>query len=195
MIEIVGVLSVKSVMLVLLLSASLLSCTVSGERNGRNRASAGLAPDPIFHSGAVVQVYAADAWGWRGWFAVQTWIAAKRSIDDAYTVYDVVGWRQRWGRPVVAAYQDVPDRHWFGAKPQLIADLRGEQASTVIDEIEQAVNDYPWKNEYRVFPGPTNRRTKYQAPKVSYRPSALVLLYYTFLPLSVDNRIPFPACL
>lgn len=135
---------------------SLLSCSASGNWSTASRESAGLAPDPASYPGAVIQVYAADAWGWRGWFAVHTWIAAKRSAEDIYTVYDVVGWRQRWGRSVVAARQDVPDRHWYGSKPQVIVDLRGDQASNLIDRIEQAVDDYPWKNEYRVFPGPNS---------------------------------------
>lgn len=150
--------TVKSVIfvLVLLLGGSLLYFAPTKERDGGYRASAGLAPDPASHPEAVVQVYAADTWGWRGRFAVHTWISVKRAGDNVYTVYDVVGWRQRWGRPVVGASQDVPDRHWFGAKPQLVADLRGEQAGKLIDKVEQAVNDYPWKDEYRVFPGPNS---------------------------------------
>lgn len=143
-------------LLLLLLGGSLFFFTAPEDRDGGYRASAGLAPDPISHPGAVVQVYAADTWGWRGRFAVHTWISVKRASDDAYTVYDVVGWRKRWGRPVVGASQDVPDRHWFGAKPQLVADLRGEQAGRIIVKIEQAVSDYPWKDEYRMLPGPNS---------------------------------------
>ena len=142
--------------LLLLLGGSLFYFTPQEARDGGYRASAGLAPDPVSHAGAVVQVYAADTWGWRGRFAVHTWISVKQANDDVYTVYDVVGWRKRWGSSVVGASQGVPDRHWFGAKPQLVADPRGDQAGKIIDKIEQAVNDYPWKDEYRMLPGPNS---------------------------------------
>ena len=140
----------------LFLSIPLLSCSASGSWRDASRHSAGLAPDPDEYSGAVVQVYAADAWGWRGWFAVHTWIAVKPSFEDSYTIYDVVGWRQRWGRSVVGARQDIPDRYWYGSEPTLVADLRGEEVDGLISRIEQAVADYPWKSEYRVFPGPNS---------------------------------------
>ena len=137
-------------------AAALSGCSVSGSWRDASRSSAGLAPLPADHPEAVIQVYAADAWGWRGWFAVHTWIAAKRSGASSYTVYDVVGWRQRWGGPVVRAYQDVPDRLWFGSQPQLLLDKRGEGTDELVDRIEQAVADYPWPYEYRVFPGPNS---------------------------------------
>lgn len=139
-----------------LIALLLMSCSASGSWRDANRASAGLAPEPDAYPGAVVQVYAADAWGWRGWFAVHTWIAVKRAADDSYTVYDVVGWRQRWGGSVVGAREDVPDRHWYGAEPELLVDLRDDEAESVIGKIEQAVVDYPWPEQYRVFPGPNS---------------------------------------
>lgn len=108
------------------------------------------------HPKAAVQVYGADAWGWRGWFAIHTWISAKRSGQSYYTVYDVVGWRQYRGQPVMATAQDIPDRHWFGAKPDLLVEHRGPGVDSLIDEIEQAVADYPWKNQYHAFPGPNS---------------------------------------
>ena len=42
---------------------------------------------------AIVQVYAAPTYGWRGYFAVHPWIIYKRRGETAYTRYDVVGWR------------------------------------------------------------------------------------------------------
>ena len=143
-------------MIIIAVVAGLSGCTVSGSWRDASRASAGIAPQPADHPEAIVQVYAADAWGWRGWFAVHTWIAAKRSGESVYTVYDVVGWRQRWGSPVVRAYNDVPDRFWFGAQPELLLDSRGDGVDELIDHIEQAVADYPWPDQYRVFPGPNS---------------------------------------
>ena len=67
----------------------------AGERSWRTapRHSAGIAPDPVAHAGqAIVQVYAAPTYGWRGYFAVHPWIIYKRSGETAYTRYEVVGW-------------------------------------------------------------------------------------------------------
>ena len=41
-------------------------------------ASSGQAPDPQQEREALVQVYGARAYNWRGAFAIHTWIAAKR---------------------------------------------------------------------------------------------------------------------
>ena len=57
------------------------------------RHSAGLAPDPVrLADTAIVQVYAAATFGWRGYFAVHPWIIYKRAGDTAYTRHDVIGW-------------------------------------------------------------------------------------------------------
>ena len=40
----------------------------------------------------VVQVYAARAWGWKGVFAVHSWIVTKRANAPAFERYEVVGW-------------------------------------------------------------------------------------------------------
>ena len=127
-----------------------------GDWRSASRASAGIAPDPSVASEAVVQVYGADAWGWRGWFAIHTWIAVKRKDDDHYVVYDVIGWRGRHGGNVVGIYRDQPDRYWFGARPELIKEHRGEQAESLIDAVDAAARLYPWKNTYQVFPGPNS---------------------------------------
>ena len=121
-----------------------------------SRESAGIAPDPAVTEEAVVQVYGARAWGWRGWFAIHTWIAAKRTGEESYKVYDVVGWRGNRGQPVMRITEDIPDRHWFGEKPKIIKEHRGEGVDQLIDKIEKAALSYPWKKEYRVFPGPNS---------------------------------------
>jgi|GEM_PF-6703546 len=51
-----------------------------------SREPAGIAPDPATTPEALVQVYAARAWGWRGRFAVHSWIAVKPSNAPAFTV-------------------------------------------------------------------------------------------------------------
>lgn len=54
--------------------------------------SAGLAPDAATTPEPVIQVYAARAWGWKGVFAVHSWIVLKRGGAPAFERYEVVGW-------------------------------------------------------------------------------------------------------
>ncbi|MCG8594817.1 MAG: DUF3750 domain-containing protein [Kiloniellales bacterium] len=140
---------------------------VSGDWSRASRTPAGLAPDPKATPTAVVQVYGARAFGWRGAFAVHTWIAVKRPRDLAFTTHEVIGWRFWRGGTAVVSGTGAPDRHWFGAKPKLYLDLRGPEAEALIDRIETAVESYPFKNSYRSWPGPnSNTFTAWIARKV-----------------------------
>ena len=118
------------------------------------RHSAGIAPDPAqFVDEAIVQVYAAPTYGWRGFLAVHPWIIYKRPGETAYTRYDVVGWR---APQVVQRNYAVPDGLWYGSTPQLLVDHRGEHVQAMIDGIETAVASYPYANTYRSYPGPNS---------------------------------------
>ena len=134
----------------------LVNCSSGKDWRSASRASAGIAPDPAVTHEAVLQVYGARAWGWRGWFAIHTWVAAKRTGEDSYLVYDVVGWRAKRGQPVMRIARDVPDRYWFDAEPQVLAEHRGDGVDQLIDAVDQAARDYPWKETYKVFPGPNS---------------------------------------
>src|SRR6187399_2651874 len=70
-----------------------------------SRAPVGLAPDPATTPEAVVQVYAARAVRWRGYFGVHTWIATKPANAPAFTVYEVTGFRVRRGGRAVTISQ------------------------------------------------------------------------------------------
>ena len=50
---------------------------ISNDWRTADRSPLGIAPDPSTTREAVVQVYAARAFSWRGIFAVHTWIATK----------------------------------------------------------------------------------------------------------------------
>ena len=129
----------------------------SGEHwSTASRESAKIAPDPLSTQEAVLQVYGADAWGWRGWFAIHTWIAAKRTGEKSYTVYDVVGWRGYGDRQVLKITKELPDRYWYGAKPNIIAEYRGNGVDELIDAVDKAARAYPWKKVYKAFPGPNS---------------------------------------
>jgi uncharacterized protein YceK len=121
-----------------------------------SRKSAGIAPDPAITREAVLQVYGASAWGWRGWFAIHTWIAGKHAGEPAYTVYEVIGWRQRQGLQVVRIEKDLPDRFWFGERPRLLKEFRGEGVDRLITAVDRAAKSYPWANTYNAFPGPNS---------------------------------------
>jgi len=144
------------IVIAILMIMTLPACFNDRDWRTASRASAGIAPDPKITEEAILHVYGARAWGWRGWFAIHTWIAAKKSGEPSYTVYDVVGWREHRGLPVLHIRKDIPDRHWYGERPKLIREMRGPGVDQVIDAINEAVADYPWKHEYKAFPGPNS---------------------------------------
>ncbi|HIJ82466.1 MAG TPA: DUF3750 domain-containing protein [Desulfuromonadales bacterium] len=139
-------------MLLLILSG----CGSSKDWRTASRQSAGIAPDPQQTREAVLQVYGARTWGWRGWFAIHTWVSAKKSGDSSYTVYEVIGWRQRSGLPVVRIEKDLPDRYWFGERPRLLKEHRGGETDALIDAFDRAARNYPWPGTYKAFPGPNS---------------------------------------
>ena len=138
-----------------LMLLALTGCTANDWRTA-SREPAGIAPDPADKREAVLQVYGASAWGWRGWFAIHTWIAAKPTDGSTYTVYEVIGWRQRRGLPVVRIEQDLPDRYWFGERPRLLKEFRGEGVDRLITAVDLAARSYPWPDTYTAFPGPNS---------------------------------------
>lgn len=120
------------------------------------RDSSGQAPDPGDTREAVIQVYAARAVSWRGLLAVHTWIALKPTNARQYTRYEVIGWGVGRGFPAVRVNRMGPDNYWFGARPERLADLRGEGVDTLITRVEAAVAAYPYHASYRTWPGPNS---------------------------------------
>ena len=117
---------------------------------------AGLAPDPAATPEAVVQVYGARTWGWRGSFGVHTWVAVKPANAAAYTVYEVIGWRLRWSDSAVVIHQRAADARWYGSLPELYAERRGAAAEALIPRIDAAARSYPYAREYTAWPGPNS---------------------------------------
>jgi Protein of unknown function (DUF3750) len=120
------------------------------------RAPVGLAPNPKTTPEPVVQVYAARAFRWRGYFGVHTWVSVKRRDVAEFTTFEVNGWRLRRTGTAVSIDHRRPDARWFGNRPDLLADLRGEGVEELITRIEQAVESYPYADTYRVWPGPNS---------------------------------------
>lgn len=115
-----------------------------------------IAPAPATTPEAIVQVYAARAFNWRGIFAVHTWIATKPAGAAQYTVHQVVGWREWQQQRVVVSTRDHPDRSWYGNPPELLADIRGEAAAALIPAIITATETYPYQYTYTLWPGPNS---------------------------------------
>jgi hypothetical protein len=118
--------------------------------------SAGLAPDPAITPEAVVQVYAARAWGWKGVLAVHSWIILKRAGAAAFERYEVVGWGVRRGAPAIRKDMRAVDGYWAGNRPQVVAERRGPGVEQLIDRIEAAIESYPYPDQYRTWPGPNS---------------------------------------
>lgn len=131
--------------------------SVNGHWSAATHRPVGLAPDPAEHPEAVVQVYAARTFGWRGAFAVHTWLAAKPAGADRYVRYEVIGWyaRTNGGPGLAVGSGRAPDAEWYGAAPALLRDLRGADAEAVIAKLDAAASSYPFAT-YRAWPGPNS---------------------------------------
>lgn len=128
----------------------------AGDWRTASRAPAGLAPDPATTPEAVVQVYAARAIRWPGYFGVHTWIAVKPARADRFTVYEVMGYQTRRTGNGVRASQRPADGYWYGNRPHVLADVRGPGAEPLIERIRAAVADYPYAGTYHLWPGPNS---------------------------------------
>ncbi len=121
-----------------------------------SREPVGLAPDPVTTTEAVIQVYGARAYSWRGYFGIHTWIAVKPTGAQAYTIYEVIGWLQRRKAPVLVIYENAPDRRWYGNVPEILMEKRGEGVDMLIEKIDQAARSYPYAKDYTIWPGPNS---------------------------------------
>lgn len=129
--------------------------------------SSGQAPDPAATSEAVVQVYAARAFGWRGALGVHTWIAVKPADAPDYIRLEVMGWGVDRGYDALRKRYGEPDALWFGSRPTVLVDLRGEGVDEIIKAILQAAEQYPHRHRYRLWPGPnSNTFTAYLGRRV-----------------------------
>lgn len=134
----------------------MLSACASEDWRTASRESAGIAPDPQTTPEAVIQVYGAATYGWRGLVAIHTWISIKPEHATNYTVYDVVGWRVHRNLSALRIVEDIPDRYWYGERPELFLDIRGDKAAKLIVKIRRKVQEYPWKHTYKIWPGPNS---------------------------------------
>jgi hypothetical protein len=121
-----------------------------------DRSSAGIAPNPARSPEALVQVYAARTYGWRGIFGLHTWFVLKPARATAWERFEVVGFGVNRRRPAVRIGPGVPDARWYGNDPILLGELRGAKAETAIPLLRAAAADYPYRDRYTVWPGPNS---------------------------------------
>lgn len=121
-----------------------------------SREPLGIAPNPSTTKEAIAQVYVARAFSWRGYFGVHSWIAVKPTDASQYTVYEIIGWRAYHGGSALVVHHQAPDRRWFGAKPKVIGEIRGDGVDEIIKRIDAAARNYPYPHEYVLWPGPNS---------------------------------------
>lgn len=115
-----------------------------------------VSPNPKNYSEAILRVYAARTWGPKGMFAVHSWIAMKRQGSEEFEVSQVIGWKQDPDGNVLFRETNVPIDSWWGNEATLILDLRGDDVESIIDKVDAAIKEYPWKNAYTLYPGPNS---------------------------------------
>jgi Protein of unknown function (DUF3750) len=109
-----------------------------GERGGNwqtaDRSSAGLLPLASHYPEAVIRVYGARTVRWKAIFAIHTWIVIKEQNASSYTRYDYTA----WGEPI-RTNGFAADARWFGATPETIVAVDGEEASRLIPESHRMI--------------------------------------------------------
>jgi hypothetical protein len=101
---------------------------IRGNWQAADRSSAGLLPPPSVHPEAIIRVYGARTVRWRSIFAVHTWIVVKERGAATYSRYDYTA----WGEPI-RSNGFTADARWFGATPETIVAVDGEEASRSCD--------------------------------------------------------------
>lgn len=116
-----------------------------------DRSRINITPLPKKHPAALVQVYAARAYNYRGLFAVHMWLSTKAKDATRYTIYQVIGWNLRHYGTALSITHDMPDRRWFGHDPVIIDQINGAKAEQAIPKIQRAVQQYPYKEQYTIW--------------------------------------------
>lgn len=118
-------------------------------------------------TGPSIKIYGANVWGFRGYFAIHTWIATRAEGEALYQIDQVIGWRLRRTGSALVTHQGEPNTPWFGNPALLLHELNGDEAARLIPELRAAVQNYPYAERYTMFPGPnSNSFTEWVALEV-----------------------------
>jgi hypothetical protein len=115
--------------------------------------SAGILPRSPMKDEAAIHVLAARTGGFKGAFALHSWLVVKKPGSDRYDRYDKVG----WGSPI-RHNAHAADGRWYSNAPEIVASLTGEDAARLIPAVERAIADYRYSKsgDYRLWPGPNS---------------------------------------
>lgn len=115
--------------------------------------SSGLLPAADADDEAAIYVLAARTGGFKGAFAVHSWIVLKRPGASGYERYDKVGWGNPIRRDGYAA-----DGRWYSNAPWVVRMVRGEEAEELLPAFDRAIAQYPYaeRGGYRIWPGPNS---------------------------------------
>ncbi|MDB5522417.1 MAG: hypothetical protein JWM58_180 [Rhizobium sp.] len=118
-----------------------------------NWTSSQMLPDAATDRDARIVIFAANTGGFKGAFAVHSWIVLKQAGARGYDRYDVMG----WGMPV-RRNGFPPDGNWYSNQPHVVWQLTGKDAEALIPKIEAAIDNYPHnvRGSYRLWPGPNS---------------------------------------
>jgi hypothetical protein len=135
------------------------SSDVRGTWQTADRSSAGLLPPAAKNPEALIRVYAARTLRWKSIFAVHSWIVIKEKGAAGYTRYDYTA----WGEPI-RSNGFAADARWFGAAPETVVAVDGEQAALLVPRIRHVIENYKFRSygDYSPWPGP-NSNTFVQA--------------------------------
>lgn len=134
----------------------LTSCSSRRSWREASRESIGIAPKASELKEDIVQVYYARAFSWRGYFGIHPWIAWKEKSEAQYNIAQVTSWSVRRSGSSVSVIQDLPDRKWFDSDPTILFEARNQKATQIIKQLKKLIDKYPYKDIYRVWPGPNS---------------------------------------
>lgn len=102
---------------------------------------------------AAIHILAARTGGFKGAFAVHSWVVVKKPGASAFERYDKVGWGSPIRRNAYAA-----DGRWYSNPPAIVASVTGDEAARLIPAVEAAIAGYPYSHhgDYRIWPGPNS---------------------------------------
>ncbi len=138
-----------------LITLCFFSCSSKSWREA-SRKSVGIAPKAKELKEDIVLIYYARAFNWRGYFGIHPWVAFKRKKDIQYTVAQATSWNIRRQGIAINYQKDLPDRLWYDSYPTQLFEARGDKATTIIKKLEKLIKEYPFKDHYRVYPGPNS---------------------------------------
>lgn len=137
---------------------SLLTLTTCSSKSWRDasRKSAGIAPKASELKEDIVLIYYARAFSWRGYFGIHPWISFKEKNEKEFKVAQVTSWNIRREGSAISYKTDIPDRLWYDSFPNLLFEARGDKATKIIKQVKKLIKEYPFKDHYRVYPGPNS---------------------------------------